>query len=219
MIIEEMRNNFNYRLYGRSKGRGKNTKIIKEAQQIYFKNINKNKYNIIDVGPGYGESTIDIAKNDFTKHVIACEKYIDGINNIAKDNFKNSLKNISIFHGNVHQLLDECCLIESISEMWILFPDPWPKKKHNKRRLINVTLFNKLNKFLKKNAIIHIASDSKPYISEILSCVYELKNNYLWLNQNKAYWDYANLKLPNTKYFQKALKNGLNPFYLKLIKL
>ena len=75
------------------------------------------------------------------------------------------------------------------------------------------------NKFLKTNAIIHIASDSKPYISEILSCVYELKNNYLWLNQNKAYWDYANLKLPNTKYFQKALKNGLNPFYLKLIKL
>ncbi len=214
-----MKNNFNYKLYGRSKGRGKNTEISKEAKQIFLKKISINNNNIIDVGSGYGESTIEIAKSDFTNHVIACEKYIDGINNIAKNNYNKSLNNISIFHGNFHQLLDEFCPKKSISEIWILFPDPWPKKKHNKRRLINVILFNKLNKFLKKNAIIHIASDSKPYISEILSCVYELKNNYLWLNQNKAYWDYANLKLPNTKYFQKALKNGLNPFYLKLIKL
>ncbi len=214
-----MINDFSYRLFGRSKGRGKNIKINNEAIKIQIKEINQFKYNIIDIGPGYGESTIEIAKSDSKKFVIACEKYIDGINKIAKNNFNGKLTNIAIFHGNVHQLLDEYCKINSISEIWILFPDPWPKKRHFKRRLINVIFFNKLKKYLKYGAIIHIASDSKSYVSEILKSLYEVKNDYLWINQNKEVWDYSNSNLPKTKYFQKALKNGLNPFYLKLKKI
>ena len=93
------------------------------------------------------------------------------------------------------------------------------KKKHFKRRLLNVFFFNKIKNLLKKNAIIHIATDSKSYLSQILGAVYDVQNDYLWLNQNKQEWDYGNLALPKTKYFQKALKNGLNPFYLKLLKL
>ena len=57
------------------------------------------------------------------------------------------------------------------------------------------------------------------YISEILKCVYDIKSDFLWINQNKAGWDYSNLTLPKTKYFKKARKNGLNPFYIKLMKL
>lgn len=214
-----MKTNFNYRLFGRSKGRGKLDKITVEAQKLKIKKIDPSMYNIIDIGSGYGESTIEIARNDNEKFVISCEKYIDGINKIAENNSNNHLKNISIFHGNVHQLLDEYCPNASIAEIWILFPDPWPKKKHFKRRLINVYFFNKLSEYLKKNSIIHIASDSKSYISEILSSMYLVKNDFKWVNQNKEEWDYVNLGLPKTKYFQKALNKGLNPFYLKLIKL
>ena len=213
-----MKNDFSYRLFGRSKGRGKNTKINNEAIKIKIKEINQFKYNIIDIGPGYGESTLEIAKSDSKKFVIACEKYIDGINKIAKNNFISNLTNIAIFHGNVHQLLDEYCPLYSISEMWILFPDPWPKKRHFKRRLINVNFFNKIRDFLKKDAKIHIASDSKSYISDILLNIYQVKKDFKWINQNKNEWDYLNMSLPQTKYFQKALKNGLNPMYLKLIK-
>ena len=211
--------NYSYRLYGRSKGRGKNNKLTKEAIQIKLKEIDPNKYNIIDIGSGYGESSIEIARTSSANFVIACEKYIDGINNIAKNNLKNSLNNISIFHGNVLQLFDEICLKNSISEIWILFPDPWPKKRHFKRRLINVNFFKKIKYYLKDEAVVHIASDSKSYISEILNTVYQVKKDFKWTNQNKEQWDYANLTMPKTKYFKKALKNGLNPFYLKLIKL
>ena len=214
-----MKINFNYKLFGRSKGRGKVSEITEEAKKIKINKIDASKYNIIDIGSGYGESTLQIAKNDKEKIVIACEKYIDGINKIAENNTKSNLKNISIFHGNVHQLLDEYCSNKVISEIWILFPDPWPKKKHFKRRLLNVFFFNKIKNLLKKNAIIHIATDSKSYLSQILGAVYDVQNDYLWLNQNKQEWDYGNLALPKTKYFQKALKNGLNPFYLKLLKL
>ena len=102
--------------------------------------------------------------------------------------------------------------------MWILFPDPWPKKRHFKRRLINVNFFNKVIDFLKKDAMIHIASDSKSYISDILLSIHQVKKQFKWMNQSKNEWDYLNMTLPQTKYFQKALKKGLNPIYLKLIK-
>ena len=205
-------------MYGRSKGRGKINEITNEALSIKVKNIDPLNYNIIDIGPGYGESTLAISKTDSSKKVIVCEKFIDGINKIAEKNFLHSLSNISIFHGNVHQLLDEFCPHNSISEMWVLFPDPWPKKRHFKRRLINVNFFNKINDFLKKDASIHIASDSKSYISHILFSINQVKKDFKWINQNKNEWDYLNMTLPQTKYFQKALKNGLNPIYLKLIK-
>ena len=213
-----MKINYNYRMYGRSKGRGKNNEITSDAISIKIKKIDPLKYNIIDIGAGYGESTLAISKNYSSKQVIACEKFIDGINKIAEKSFLHSLSNISIFHGNVHQLLDEYCPHKSISEIWILFPDPWPKKRHFKRRLINANFFKKIRDFLKKNAIIHIASDSKSYISEILLSIHHVKKEFKWVNQNKNEWDYLSGALPKTKYFQKALKNGFNPIYLKLTK-
>ena len=123
-----MKVNYTYRLYGRSKGRGKNNSITNDAISIKVKKIDPLKFNIIDIGAGYGESTLAISKTNISKQVIACEKFIDGINKIAEKSFSQSLNNISIFHGNVHQLLDEYCPNNSISELWILFPDPWPKK-------------------------------------------------------------------------------------------
>ncbi len=214
-----MNKDYKYRLFGRSKGRGKNNLVSSDAKKIEFKKINSCDYNIIDVGVGYGESTLDFARNNFKKNIIAVEKYIDGINKIANFAKLYKFNNIAVFHGNVHQLIDEHLITNSISEIWILFPDPWPKKRHSKRRLININFFNKIKKYLKVKATINIVSDSKKYISEILSTIYEVKHNYLWLNQSKEQWDYSNLSLPKTKYYKKALENGLNPFYVKLIKL
>ena len=145
-----MKISYTYRLYGRSKGRGKKNEITNDAISIKVKKIDPLKYNIIDIGAGYGESTLAISKSDSTKHVIACEKFIDGVNKITEKSLEHSLYNISIFHGNVHQLLDEYCPHNSISEIWILFPDPWPKKRHFKRLLINANFFKKIRDFLKK---------------------------------------------------------------------
>ncbi len=214
-----MKNNFKYRLYGRSKGRNKNNKINEINSKKKINLINKSKYNIIDIGSGYGESSIELAKLDKQNVVIACEKFIDGINNTLNKIQTDSIENLFIFHGNANQFLDENCVDKSISEIWILFPDPWPKKRHFKRRLINLEFIKKLKKLLKQNAKIHIASDSKSYIAHILDCVYKIKKDFKWINQSKQEWEYASLSLPKTKYYKKALKNGRNSFYIKLMKL
>ncbi len=213
-----MISNLNYRIYGRTKGR-KKIKNNDSFLKIKLINIDDKKYNILDIGSGFGESTIKIAKKDKKKIVICCEKYIDGLNNLFKKVEKNLLNNIYIYQGNVHQMLDEYCSKKSISEVWILFPDPWPKKKHFKRRLVDKFFFNKIKTYLKDGAVINIASDSKSYISQILSTIHQVKEDFIWLNQSKSEWEYDLETLPETKYYKKALKNGLNPFYVKLRKL
>ena len=93
------------------------------------------------------------------------------------------------------------------------------KKKHQKRRLIDINFLKKLKIYLKKNATIHIATDSKSYICHILILLYFVQRDYLWVNQNIESWNYSLLELPDTKYYKKARKNGDNPFYVKLQKL
>ena len=213
-----MINNSTYRLYGRTKGR-KNNKNNDAFLKIKLINIDDKEYNILDIGSGFGESTIKIAKENKKKIVICCEKYIDGLNNLFNNAQKELLDNIYIYQGNVHQMLDEYCIKNSISEVWILFPDPWPKKKHFKRRLIDKFFLNKMKTYLKYGATINIASDSQSYISQILRTINQVKTDFLWVNQSKSEWEYDTKVLPETKYYKKALENGLKPFYVKLKKL
>ena len=213
-----MINNSTYRLYGRTKGR-KNNKNNDAFLKIKLINIDDKNYNILDIGSGFGESTIKIAKKNKKKIVICCDKYIDGLNNIFNNAQKELLDNIYIYQGNVHKMLDEYCINNSISEVWILFPDPWPKKKHFKRRLIDKFFFNKLKTYLKHDATINIASDSQSYNSQILRTINQVKTDFLWVNQSKSEWEYDSETLPETKYYKKALENGLKPLYVKLKKL
>ena len=213
-----MINNSTYRLYGRTKGR-KNNKNNDAFLKIKLINIDDKNYNILDIGSGFGESTIKIAKKNKKKIVICCDKYIDGLNNIFNNAQKELLDNIYIYQGNVHKMLDEYFINNSISEVWILFPDPWPKKKHFKRRLIDKFFFNKLKTYLKHGATINIASDSQSYNSQILRTINQVKKDFLWVNQSKSEWEYDTNTLPETKYYKKALKNGRKPFYVKLKKL
>ena len=212
-----MKNNLAYRLYGRTKGRKKKNNNV--FSKIKLKKIDKETDYIIDIGAGYGESTIELAQANNDKKVICCEKYVDGLSRLYNKVQTHSIINIEIYQGNVHQLLDEHCKKNSISEIWILFPDPWPKKKHFKRRLIDKLFFGKIHKYLRKGSTINIATDSKPYVSQILQTLHYTKQDFKWINQSKSGWNYNTEILPETKYHKKALKNGFNPFFAKLKKL
>ena len=212
-----MKNNLAYRLYGRTKGRKKKHNNL--FSKIKLKKIDKEIDYIIDIGAGYGESTIKLAQENEDKLVICCEKYVNGLSSLFNKVESLSISNIEIYQGNVHQLLDEYFKKDSISEIWILFPDPWPKKKHFKRRLIDKFFFGKIHKYLRKGSTINIATDSKSYVSQILETIHYTKQNFKWINQSKSDWDYNPEILPETKYYKKALKNGLKPFFAKLEKL
>ena len=100
-----------------------------------------------------------------------------------------------------------------------MFPDPWPKKKHYKRRLINDNFFTKVYPYLKKDGKIFIATDSSSYLKSIMNSIYKTKSLFNWLNNIPQNWIYEMLDLPCTKFFKKAQNSYRPSFFIELVKI
>ncbi len=212
-----------YIIYGRKKGRKK----IHSADKDFFVNykiiletdIKKNKKNIIDVGSGKGENTLFLAKKNPDALIIAIEIFWDGNINLCKQLSKLKLYNVKIFSSNVLKLFDHLNKDDYFNEIWILFPDPWSKKKHYKRRLINDNFFTKVYPYLKKDGKIFIATDSSSYLKSIMNSIYKTKSLFNWLNNRPQNWVYEMLDLPCTKFFKKAQNSYRTSFFIELVKI
>ena len=211
-----------YKLFGRRKGRKKNFNHLDKnfLKTILKKNIRLDKinHNILDVGSGSGENSIYLSKNFPRSQIIACDNFEDGNLNLCESIKLNNIKNILIFNGNVLEIFDKITnhVFDSI---WILFPDPWPKKRHHKRRLINFELLEKFHFLLKKNGKIFISTDSKSYLLSILKNIYLSKKKFKWENDKPYIWSYNLEKLPETKYYKKAIKLNKSAFFIRLVKI
>ena len=211
-----------YKIFGRRKGRKRNPHDFNQdfLETILIKNIllDKNNLNILDIGSGSGENSIFLSKKFPMSKIIACDNFKDGNLNLCSSIRLNNIKNILIFNGNVFEIFDR--ISEQIFDsVWILFPDPWPKKRHFKRRLINDNFIINLSYILKKNGVVHIVTDSKSYLRQILNLVYFHRKSFLWENQTKSDWEFHPEVLQKTKFYKKALKYDRKPIYIKLSKL
>ena len=213
----------NYRIFGRTKSR---TSQKLNLQKYFFlqkkyqiKKMNKTDNYILDIGSGYGETSIYFALKNKKCKIISCDKYINGNFNLLKNIESFKLQNLFLFTGNIIEFLDSHEKLNHFSKVAIFFPDPWPKKKHAKRRLINEIFLNNLYFYLKDNAEIYIATDSQAYTTQILSCIYKLKKKYIWTNSKKMYLDVKDSFDFETKFYQKAINLGHIPslFILKKI--
>ena len=214
---------YKYKLFGRFKGRKRNSKNDSSYTDKYNYdpkiNLSKNKYNILDIGSGSGENTIHLSKVHLNSHIIACELFEDGNINLCNQINLNQIENISLYKGNALEFLDSLNQKYIFDEIWILFPDPWPKKRHHKRRLISGEFLELIYFFLKKNAKLLIASDSSTYKRSIIKFIYTYKHLYLWENQDFEEWSYDLLNLPKTKFNQKAIKSERNSMIFKLSRI
>ena len=215
-------NKYTNRLFGRTRGRSKkkiNLKSYYEKVDKYkFQYFNEKSEYILDVGTGYGETSIFLAKQFPEKVIISCEKYIDGNIILLKNIEKNKINNIKLHNGNVYNVL-EITNKKYFGLVWIFFPDPWPKNRHAKRRLINSDFLIKLHNILKDNGEIYIATDSMIYVRFILNSFYKCKDYFLWVNQSKinlSIKDYFDIE---TKYYKKAINSQRNPSLFILRKL
>ena len=214
--------NYGNRLFGRTRGRSKKKINLKKYHQTVakyqFQNCDEKINYILDIGTGYGETSIFLANKFLDKVVISCEKYIDGNIILLKNIEKNKIKNIRLHNGNVYDIL-ESIHRKCFDLVWIFFPDPWPKNRHAKRRLITSDFLIKLHKVLKQSSEIHIATDSTIYVRFILNSIYNCKDYFLWLNQsnmNLNIKDYFNIE---TKYYKKAINSQRKPSLFILRKL
>ncbi len=214
---------FKNRLFGRTLGRSnKKINMEKYFQRIEQNRIDKldiNKNYILDIGTGYGETTFHLANKFKRCTIISCENYINGNLKLLDNIEKYNLKNVKIFPGNVNEILDTNNKDTFFSLVWIFFPDPWPKKRHFKRRLITASFLEKIYFFLKKNAEIHIVTDSSSYIKFILNTIYNSQKYFKWINQDFLFLDFKDYYDFETKFYKKAVISSRNPtiFILKKI--
>lgn len=122
---------------------------------------------IMEIGFGMGEATAIIAKNHPNNGYIAVDVHPPGIGKLLARIVENDLNNLKVIEEDVHVVLQHMIADESLDGIHLFFPDPWPKKKHNKRRIVNEGFLQLIYPKVKKGGFIHIATDWVPYANSI----------------------------------------------------
>ncbi|MFC6284026.1 MULTISPECIES: tRNA (guanosine(46)-N7)-methyltransferase TrmB [Polaromonas] len=123
---------------------------------------------ILEIGFGMGEATAHIAALMPEKNFLCCEVHTPGVGALLKRIEEQKLTNIRILQHDAVEVIDDMLPHQSLDGVHIFFPDPWHKKKHNKRRLIQAPLIAKLAARLKPGGYLHCATDWQPYAEQIL---------------------------------------------------
>jgi tRNA (guanine-N7-)-methyltransferase len=123
---------------------------------------------ILEIGFGMGEATAHIAALMPEKNFLCCEVHTPGVGALLKRIGEHDLANIRILQHDAVEVIDNMLPPASLEGAHIFFPDPWHKKKHNKRRLIQAPLIAKLATRLKPGGYLHCATDWQPYAEQIL---------------------------------------------------
>ena len=122
---------------------------------------------IMEIGFGMGEATALIGRDFPNDGFLAVEVHFPGVGKLMARIEELGLKNIRIMETDVHPLFEEHLDDESLDGIHLFFPDPWPKKKHQKRRIVNTDFLKLIAPKIKPEGFIHIATDWVPYAEVI----------------------------------------------------
>jgi len=139
--------------------------VIFENKIINFGDIFKNKNSelILEIGFGMGTTTAEIAKSNLNKNYIAIEVHSPGVGNLLKLIQEDDMSNLKIIQHDAVEVLNFMIKNDSLDGIHIFFPDPWPKKRHHKRRLLQSNLLKLIAQKIKKTGYLHIATDWEDY--------------------------------------------------------
>jgi tRNA (guanine-N7-)-methyltransferase len=123
---------------------------------------------ILEIGFGMGDATAKIAALMPEKNFLGCEVHEPGVGALLKHLGEQALTNVRILQHDAVEVLDHMLPEQSLAGVHIFFPDPWHKKRHHKRRLIQAPLIDRLVKRLQPGGYLHCATDWQPYAEQIL---------------------------------------------------
>ena len=185
-------------------------KLIDETQLLGF--ALDYKKVILDIGFGNGESTVYIANSNPEALVVASEVYKSGIGSLLGSIVENSIGNIKIFDKDIRELLLKIST-SIFDEIYIICPDPWPKARHHKRRLLNKDFLEILHRTIQPNGTIYISTDWKHYAEFIEEAIHDSSKKFEY---NKT----PQRGLPITRFQQRAINEGraIHTYLLEALK-
>lgn len=169
----------------------------------------------LEIGFGGGEHMVHQASQNPDTGFIGCEPYINGVAMLLGKIRKAKSQNIRIHPGDARDLFDvlpDGCL----SRAFLLYPDPWPKKRHHRRRFVTQEHLIPLSAKLKQGAHLRVATDIPDYVRQTLEET--PKAGFEWLAEGPSDWRTPWEDWIPTRYEQKALREGRTPHYLTFRK-
>lgn len=126
---------------------------------------------ILEIGSGMGEATLTMAAADPDRDYLAVEAHLPGIANLIALADEHGLTNVRVAHGDALDLVRRVITPDSLDAVHVFFPDPWPKARHHKRRIIAPTHVALLRSRLALGGTLHCATDWAPYAEQMLAVI------------------------------------------------
>jgi tRNA (guanine-N7-)-methyltransferase len=178
--------------------------------------FNRDAETIVEIGFGMGASLLTMAKMRPDVNFIGIEVHRAGIGSLATALFDEKVANVRIAPIDACEVFKQSILDESLAGIQIFFPDPWPKKRHHKRRLVQLNFVNLLVKKLRKGGFLHCATDWEDYahhMNDVLSNQPVLRNQH----ESGGFVERPNTR-PLTKFESRGIDLGHEVFDLIFLK-
>lgn len=159
---------------------------------------------VLDVGFGSGDSLISLAQQRPDINFLGVEVYRPGIGSVLIKLEQKQIDNVRVINMDALQLLKENIADDTFAGVMVWFPDPWPKTRHHKRRLVQENFLVELSRVMQHQAILHLASDWQPYIKFMLTHVEVVKT----FSRLHGCRNTLNLQRPHTRFEQRGLRKG-----------
>ena len=166
----------------------------------------------VEIGFGGGEHLAEQAERHPDIGFIGCEVFENGVAKLLGEVERRGLHNVRLYPNDARPLL-AALAPHSIGRVFILFPDPWPKARHHKRRLVAPATLDRLAEIMADNAELRLATDDSGYLDWMLEHT-TAHPDFRWTARRPVDWRERPADWPATRYEQKACKAGRAPAFL-----
>lgn len=165
----------------------------------------------LEIGFGSGEHMVHQAQHSPEVGIIGCEPYVNGVAVALGKISSVGVTNIRLHPGDARDLFD-VLPPQSIEKAFLLYPDPWPKARHHRRRFVTPEHLKPLHRVLKPGAEFRVATDIPDYVRQSLEEIPPA--GFFWCAERADDWRKPWADWVSTRYEQKALREGRVPHYL-----
>lgn len=171
----------------------------------------------LEIGFGAGEHLLAQARRHPDLGFIGCEPYANGVAALLPAIAEDGTETVRIFPDDARLLLPRLAAA-SLSRIFVLFPDPWPKARHHERRLISPPVIAELARVMRPGGELRLASDHTGYVRWMLEHLTREPSPFRWLAQRPADWRTRPEGAVATRYEEKAFARGAACTYLRFVR-
>ena len=159
----------------------------------------------VEIGFGMGDSLLEMAAANPQRNFLGIEVHKPGVGKLLHGLAEQKLTNVKVFCHDAKDILDQCLAPGSVETLLIFFPDPWHKKRHNKRRLVQTDFISAQLPLLAAGGRIHLATDWEPYAEHMVEAMEAVTGI---VNANGAGQFWAQPERPETKFERRGIRLG-----------